>query len=100
MQAATLLVYPSLEEGFGLPILEAMAQGTPVVTSRGSSTEEVADGAAALVDPLDAGSIADGIRMVEGDRGHWSDLARRRASVLTWDATVEATVDAYREVVP
>lgn len=99
LQAATVFAYPSLQEGFGLPILEAMAQGTPVVTSRGSSTEEVAGGAAALVDPTDPESIADAVRAVLADREHWSGAARRRAAECSWDATVDATVAAYRLVV-
>ena len=98
MQAATVLVYPSLEEGFGLPILEAMAQGTAVVTSRGSATEEVADGAAVLVDPLDVVSITDGVRVAAADSDRWSQRSLERAGQLTWDRTVAATVDAYREV--
>ena len=61
-RGARCLVYPSLYEGFGLPVLEAMACGTPVVTSRGGATEEVAGGAAVLVDPRDPSSIADGHR--------------------------------------
>lgn len=98
MQAATVLAYPSLQEGFGLPVLEAMAQGTPVVTSRGSSTEEVAGSAAALADPSDAASIAAAIQQVLADRGRWSRLARERAGSFSWAATVEATIAAYREV--
>ena len=98
MQAATVFAYPSLAEGFGLPILEAMAQGTPVVTSRGSSTEEVAGGAAALADPADPEAIAEAVRSVVADREHWSAAARRRAAQCTWDATVDATVAAYRLV--
>ena len=98
MQTATVFAYPSLQEGFGLPILEAMAQGTPVVTSRGSSTEEVAGGAASLADPGDPESIADAVSVVLADRDHWSAAARRRAAASTWDATVDATVAAYREV--
>lgn len=98
IEAATLLAYPSLHEGFGLPILEAMAQGTPVVTSRGSSTEEIAGMAAALADPTDADSIADAIRTVIADRDQWSAVARRRASEFSWEATVDATVSAYRDV--
>ena len=60
-RGARCLVFPSLYEGFGLPVLEAMACGTPVVTSRGGATEEVAGGAAVLVDPLDPAAIAAGI---------------------------------------
>ena len=62
--AAEVFVYPSLFEGFGLPIMEAMACGTPVVTSRGSSLEEVAGDAAVLVDPLDELSIAEALKRV------------------------------------
>lgn len=98
MQAATVLAYPSLQEGFGLPILEAMAQGTPVVTSRGSSTAEVAGSAAALADPRDPESIAAAIREVLSDRSRWSAAAQERAGAFSWDSTVEATVAAYREV--
>lgn len=98
LEAATVFAYPSFEEGFGLPILEAMAQGTPVVTSRGSATEEVAGDAAVLVDPSDPGSIADAIATVLTDRRRWSTSARERAAEYTWESTVDATVAAYLEV--
>lgn len=98
LQAATVVAYPSFQEGFGLPILEAMAQGTPVVTSRGSATEEVAGGAAVLADPHDPDSIAEAIQRVLADRDRWATAARARAGTCTWDATVDATVAAYREV--
>ena len=98
LQAATVFVYPSFQEGFGLPILEAMAQGTPVVTSRGSSTEEVAGGAAVLVDPGRPESIAEAVGHVLADRDRWAAAARARATACTWDATIDATVAAYREV--
>ena len=97
LQAATVVAYPSFEEGFGLPILEAMAQGTPVVTSQGSATEEVAGGAAVLCDPHRPESIAAAIGEVLTDRDRWSAAARARAASCTWDATVEATVAVYRE---
>jgi len=98
MQAATLLAYPSLQEGFGLPILEAMAQGTPVVTSRGSSTGEIAGDAAALADPDDVGSIAAALHDVLADRARWSALGRARAGEFSWSSTVAATIACYREV--
>jgi glycosyltransferase involved in cell wall biosynthesis len=97
--AATVFAYPSEIEGFGLPVAEAMAQGTPVVTSAGTATEEVAAGAAVLVDPYDIDSIAGGL--VEAVR-RGEDLAvagRRRAGELTWDAAAQRTLDAYRDVV-
>ena len=76
---ARCLVYPSLYEGFGLPVLEAMACGTPVVTSRGGATEEVAGDAAVLVDPLDVDAIARGHR--RGARAGATSCAPRASSV-------------------
>lgn len=96
---ATVFAYPSLAEGFGLPVAEAMAYGTPVVTSAGTSTEEVAAGAAVLVDPSDVASIAAGIDDAWHRTDELSRLGRTRAAELSWDHTVAATVDAYREVV-
>jgi glycosyltransferase involved in cell wall biosynthesis len=96
-RGARCLAYPSLYEGLGLPILEAMACGTPVVTSMGGATEEVADGAAVLVDPLDPASIASGLE--EADRRR-EELRRRgleRARANSWDDVVAATVEVYRE---
>jgi glycosyltransferase involved in cell wall biosynthesis len=95
--AATVVAYPSEWEGFGLPVAEAMAQGAAVVTSRGTPTEEVAGGAAVLVDPFDVDDIARGLADAERDRALLAPRARDRAGALSWDATVDATVAAYRE---
>ena len=87
-------------EGFGFPVLEAMAQGTPVVTTTGTSTEELARDAGVLVDPHDPRSIADGLRNVLGDPALADELAgagRARASEYTWRRTADLTLDAYRE---
>ena len=94
---ATVFAYPSVWEGFGLPILEAMAQGTPVVTSRGTSTEEVAGGASVLVDPLDTSSIVDGIRVALQQRDDLAQSGRQRAAEMTWENTAQLTYDVYCE---
>ena len=98
---ATVFVFPSLYEGFGLPPLEAMASGTPVVTSNVSSLPEVAGDAAVLVDPYDVDSIVDGLRRVVGDRALAADLRRRgleRAREFSWERSVEKTREVYREI--
>ncbi len=97
---ADAFVYPSLREGFGLPVAEAMAHGTPVVTSRGTSTEEVAGGAAVLVDPYDVESIAHGIASALAERDRLVAAGRARAAELTWEHTAAATLAAYRELAP
>lgn len=97
---AAALVYPSLYEGFGLPVVEAMACGTPVITSRGSSMEEVAGGAALLVDPGDEADIARALREVAGDAALAASLRRRgreRAAAFTWTRTARETAEAYRD---
>jgi glycosyltransferase involved in cell wall biosynthesis len=91
--------YPSIWEGFGLPVLEAMAAGAPVVTSRGISTEEVAGGAAVLVDPLDIDDIARGIVEARSDRVRLVEAGHRRVAECTWERTAELTIAAYRDVV-
>jgi glycosyltransferase involved in cell wall biosynthesis len=94
---ASVLCYPSLMEGFGLPVLEAMSHGTAVVTSRGTSTEEVAGGAAVLVDPHDAMAIAEGIRDALGRRYELAQLGTERAKAATWENTATLVVRAYRD---
>ena len=85
-----MLVLPSLEEGFGLPVAEAMAAGLPVVCSRGSALEEVAGGAATLVNPLDTRSIADGIESVLDDPAlaeQQRQAGLEQSRQFDWDAT-------------
>ncbi len=99
---AAVFVFPSLYEGFGLPPLEAMASGTPVVTSNVSSLPEVVGDAAILVDPYDAGSIADGIAKVLSDDDLRRDLKARgleRARQFSWERSVERVREIYQQVV-
>jgi glycosyltransferase involved in cell wall biosynthesis len=97
---AGVFVFPSLYEGFGLPPLEAMASGTPVVTSNVSSLPEVAGGAALLVDPYDPGAIADGIYTVLTDEVVRRDMRRKgleRAHEFSWERSVRRVRDIYCE---
>ncbi len=99
---ATAVVYPSLREGFGLPVLEAMAQGAPVVTSLGTATEEVGGDAAVLVDPHDVDAIADAIDRIVDQPDLAERLAvagRARAATYTWDRTAELMAAVYAEAV-
>jgi glycosyltransferase involved in cell wall biosynthesis len=93
---AEVLAYPSEEEGFGLPVLEAMAVGTAVVTSAGTATQDVAGGAAVLVDPFEVASIAAGIDEAVRLRTQLEAAGRRRAEEFTWSATAAAMIEVYR----
>jgi glycosyltransferase involved in cell wall biosynthesis len=98
---AAVFVFPSLYEGFGLPPLEAMASGTPVVTSNVSSLPEVAGDAAILVDPYEVGSIVDGVRRVLTDPQLAAELRRKglvRARDFSWERSVSRTHEIYRLV--
>jgi glycosyltransferase involved in cell wall biosynthesis len=100
-RSADGLAYPSLYEGFGLPVLEAMANGLPVLTSDRSSLPEVAGDAAVLVDPLDRGALAKGLVRLVSDsalRRRLADAGPRRAARFTWPATAAGTWAAYRQV--
>jgi glycosyltransferase involved in cell wall biosynthesis len=93
-RGASAFVYPSLWEGFGLPILEAMACGTPVITSRGSGTQEVAGDAAILVDPKSTSALADAVRQLAEQPDLGSRLRLRgleRAWHYSWSQTAAAT---------
>ncbi len=100
LRGARLLAYPSLYEGFGLPALEAMAEGIPVVASSSSSLPEVVGDAGLLPDPLDAGAIASAIERANDDET-FRALARRRgperARLFTWDAAARATRALFAE---
>ncbi len=98
---ALALCYPSLYEGFGLPVVEAMAAGTPVLTSRGSSLDEAAGGAAVVVDPLSVDQIAEGMARLVQDADLRDDLRRRgqaRAAQLSWTRTATLTRDVLERV--
>jgi glycosyltransferase involved in cell wall biosynthesis len=97
-EGAAVLCYPSLREGFGLPVLEGMAHGTPVVTSRGTATEEVGGHAVVLVDPLDPADIARGITEALDRRDELAAAGPARAALYSWARTAEAVATAYREV--
>ena len=97
-RGARCVVYASLYEGFGLPVLEAMASGTPAVTSRGGATEEVAGGAAVLVDPLDPASIAAGIAEAQERRDELVPLGLARAREYTWERTADGVEALWREL--
>jgi glycosyltransferase involved in cell wall biosynthesis len=100
--AATLFAYPSLYEGFGLPALEAMACGTPVIASNRSSLPEVVGDAGLLADPTDATAWADALVSLLADGGRQADLStlgQRRAADFTWNAAARATMSTYRKAV-
>jgi len=97
-RGARALVLPSLYEGFGIPVLEAMASGTPVVTSRGGATEEVAGGAAVLVDPLDVDAIATGIEEAAARHQELRALGLVRAKDYSWRAVGDAVEAVWRDL--
>ena len=97
-RGARAFAFPSLYEGFGIPVLEAMACGAPVVTSRGGATEEVAGGAAVLVDPLDVAAIAAGIEEAASRREELRPLGFERARTYSWPSVADAVERVWREL--
>jgi glycosyltransferase involved in cell wall biosynthesis len=100
-QSAAVLAFPSLYEGFGLPLLEAMAHGVPAVVGNAGAMPELADGAAVLVDPEDVDSIASGLERVLADtslREKLGATGRRRAAEFTWERAAAVTREVLRRI--
>ena len=98
---ATVFAFPSLDEGFGMPVLEAMAHGVPVVTSNRSALPEVAGDAALFVDPEDTDALRDALRRLIQDcdlRCRLTALGYSRAKLFTWEQTAKSTYAVYREL--
>lgn len=99
---ASVFAFPSLDEGFGIPVLEAMAQGVAVIASNLSSLPEVCGGAALMVDALETDSLAAALKRLADDASLREDLARQgytRAREFTWERAAALTWDVYRELI-
>ena len=100
-QQADAFIFPSIYEGFGFPVLEAMANGTPVIAARSSSLPEIAGDAALFFEPADAGALAMQIERVVGDESLRSELIERgiaRAAQFRWEDAAAKTMDVFRRV--
>jgi glycosyltransferase involved in cell wall biosynthesis len=100
-RSASVLAFPSLYEGFGLPLLEAMAHGVPAVVGKGGALPELGDGAVVLVDPEDEASIAEGLERVLADaflREKLGAAGKARAAEFTWERAAAATREILRRI--
>lgn len=98
---ARVFAFPSLDEGFGMPVLDAMARGIPVLTSRGSALEEVAAGAAWFVEPKHVESIAEGLKQLTTNyhvRAHYRHKGLERVTAFSWEKAVDETWQVYLEL--
>jgi len=101
-RSAAVLAFPSLEEGFGFPVIEAMSADLPVVTSNGSALREIAGGAALLTDPADTSALAQAIERALTDTALRNELiskGRSRAAQFTWKTAAEKTLAVYRKLI-
>jgi glycosyltransferase involved in cell wall biosynthesis len=90
-------VHPSLYEGFGLILVEAMARGVPLAVANATALPETAGDAAVLFDPLDADALADAIHRALANRDALADAGRMRAGAMSWERAAAATAAVYRE---
>jgi glycosyltransferase involved in cell wall biosynthesis len=100
-ERASIFAFPSLDEGFGMPVLEAMAHQVPVITSNVSALPEVAGDAALLVNPADTEALSEALTRLASDESLRQDLIRRgteRAREFTWESAVENTWALYNEM--
>ncbi|MGE5644459.1 MAG: glycosyltransferase family 4 protein [Acidobacteriota bacterium] len=100
-ERASIFAFPSLDEGFGMPVLDAMARGVPVLTSNRSALPEVAGGAALLADPEDTHALSENLNKLAGNvelRKELAGAGRRRAACFTWQAAVSKTWSVYTEL--
>ncbi len=98
-RTSRILAFPSLDEGFGIPVIEAMSHGLPVITSDGSALKEAAGDAAILVDPKQTESIAEALRTLTaapGIRNQLRDMGWKRAQLFPWSRAVQGTWESYR----
>ena len=98
MRGTELLVHPSLYEGFGFVVVEAMARGVPVACAHATALPETAGDAAVFFDPLDPAGIATAITTALDRRAELTAAGRERAAQFSWDATAEQTAAVYREL--
>ncbi len=99
--ASELYLYPSMQEAFPIPITEAMACGTPIITSRANGLEEIAGSAALLVDPQDPAAIAAAVQRVVGDsrlRARLADAGLERSQTFSWESCARQTLAILEEV--
>ena len=102
LSGAEIFVFPSVYEGFGMPPLEAMACGTPVITSSAASLPEVAGDAAIMVDPYDSGAIKEGIKNLLNDEELRKELSAKgleRAKLFTWTRSAQIIMNEYGKLI-